>query len=417
LTAFIALDYRSVNRENSREEVTFLSAAMKGERVYLDYNASTPVDPAVLDAMLPYFSERFANPSSRNHGYGLDAAAGVDRARAKIAELLGAHPTEVIFTSGATESNNLAIQGVLAGEDSARPHLVTTAIEHSSIYKVAEAFEQTGVQVTRVKLQDGGRLDLTAFEKTLEKPVSLVTLCWANNEFGTLQDIQTIAEICARRKTLLHVDAVQALTWERLDLSRTPIDFVSLSGHKIYGPKGIGALVIRRDPKTGKRRVIEPMLLGGSQEWSLRPGTLNTPGIVGLGRALELVVERMPTDHARVRELRDLLWSNLARALPQAQMRGSAEHRIPNNLSVGFGLIPSEQILCELPLVALSAGSACTTGKAEPSHALLGLGLSPEEARATIRFGLGRHTTRDEIDRVSQMIISSVQHLRSIHES
>ena len=373
------------------------------------------MDPLVLEAMLPYFSERFANPSSRNHGFGLDAAAGVDLSRAKIAELLGAHPTEVVFTSGATESNNLAIQGVLAGEDSGRPHLVTTTIEHSSIHKVVEGFEQAGAKVTRVKLQAGGRIDLGSLEKALEKPTSLVTLCWANNEFGTIQDVQAIAEICARRKTLLHIDAVQALSWERLDLSRTPIDFLSLSGHKIYGPKGVGALIVRRDPKTGKRRALEPMLLGGSQEWGVRPGTLNTPGIVGLGRALELVVERIPSDYARVRELRDLLWSKLSRALPEAQMRGSTECRIPNNLSVGFGRISSEQILCELPSVALSAGSACTTGKAEPSHALLGLGLSPDEARATIRFGLGRHTTREEIERVSELVISAVTRLRNTH--
>lgn len=360
--------------------------------IYLDHHATTPVDPRVLAAMMPYLTSEIGNPGSP-HGFGRRAAAAVERARSELAALLGAAPAEIVFTSGATESNNLALRGASAWCEDLGRHIVTTTIEHNAVLQTAAELEWCGYRVTRVPVDARGLVDPRDVADAIEPDTILVSVMLANNEIGTVQPIAEIGEITRRRGVIFHVDAVQGLGKVPFDVERMRVDLASISAHKMYGPKGVGALYVRRSSPC-VRLVAE--LAGGGQEGGTRPGTLNVPGIVGLGAAAVLAAQEGPAEALRVRALRDRLWVQVRGA--GVALNGDLERRLPQNLSVCVDVLgrPLVERLDQLG-VACSTGSACSTGKT-PSHVLMALGRSREEALSGVRFGLGRSTTVQEID-------------------
>ena len=379
--------------------------------IYLDSHATTPVDPLVLDAMLPFFTEHFGNASSRNHSFGWTAGKAVERAREQVASLIGARFREVVFTSGATESNNLAIKGVIARAHGRRRRIVTVATEHRSVLDACRTVEGNGVEVTVLGVGHHGHINLDALRDAVADDTVLVSVMSANNEIGVLHPVEEIARIAHQRGALFHCDAVQSAAVVPLDVKKTGVDLVSLSAHKIYGPKGIGALyVARREPAV----TIEPLIHGGGHERGYRSGTLNVPAIVGFGRAAQLCMERRAAEAPRLRRLRDRLWQGLSTALQDVYMNGRMDDsRLPHNLNVRFGGLPGEMLLKALANdLAVSSGAACATTSAEPSHVLRAIGLDDEQARASIRFGLSRFTTEEEIDAVIDRVIMAVKHLR-----
>lgn len=381
--------------------------------IYLDNQSSTRVDPRVLEAMLPYFTEDFGNPHSSSHTYGRIAAEAVERARGEIAALINADPRELVFTSGATESNNLAIKGAAhfarahpQGEQ-LRDHIVTLTTEHKCVLESCRQLEREGFEVTYLPVEPNGLVSIAALAGALSERTLLVSVMAAHNEIGVIQPLAEIGALCRARGVLFHSDAAQAVGKIPLDVEAMRIDLLSISGHKVYGPKGIGALYIRRRPRV---RLL-PLIDGGGQERGLRSGTLPTPLCVGLGRAAAVAGAEMPEEAERLRRLRDRLLANLARRVPALRLNGDAERRLPGSLNLSFPGIPAQQLIEAAPAIAISTGSACTSAAVEPSYVLRALGLPDALANTAIRIGLGRFTTAAEIDFAADVLATAANRL------
>jgi cysteine desulfurase len=378
--------------------------------IYLDCHATTPVDPRVLDAMLPYFTRHFGNPASLTHAYGWEAEAAVNLARETVAKAISAIPEEIVFTSGATEANNLAIKGVAESYFSKGRHLITVQTEHSAVLDPCRYLESLGFEVTVLPVQSDGLIDLDQLDKAFRPDTILVSVMAANNEIGVLQPLAAIGELCRDHGALFHTDAAQAIAKIPLDVNAMNIDLMSLTAHKVYGPKGIGALYVRR---RNPRVQLAPQLHGGGQERGMRSGTLYPPQIVGFGKAVELGLAEMPQETARIQQLRDRLWSAL-HSLGGVHLNGHPTQRLAGNLNVSVEDVDGQSLLLGLqPLVAVSSGSACSTAKVEPSRVLTALGRSPALAYASLRFGIGRFNTAEEIEQVAAGAIATITALRS----
>ena len=377
--------------------------------IYLDYNSTTPVDRAVLEAMLPYFADSFGNASSI-HSAGQRGRAAVDAARESVAALIGAKPAEIVFTSGGTEADNLALFGSVAASNQTRKHIITTAIEHHAVLNAAQALAKQGAEVTFVPVGASGIVDPEDIRRALRPESILISVMHANNEIGTIQPIEEIGRIAAEAEVYFHSDAVQSAGKLPLDVNRLGVDFLSLSAHKIYGPKGVGALYVRAGTP------LEPQFYGGHHERDQRPGTENVPGIVGLGNAAELANENLTGDVLQLAILRDRLERALVGSLPSVRINGDAKWRIPNTTNLAFAGASGESLVIALDLqgVACSTGAACSSGAVEPSHVLLAIGLSPDDARSSLRFSLGRTTTSDEIESAIEIIPAAVERLRAL---
>jgi len=384
--------------------------------IYLDAHATTPVDTRVLEAMLPFFTEHFGNPGSLNHAYGWTAEAAVTKARETIAQAMNATPEEIIFTSGATEANNLAIKGVAEAYFASGKHIVTVQTEHSAVLDPCRYLETLGFEVTYLPVQANGLMDLTMLEQSLRPDTILVSVMAANNEIGVLQPLADIGRLCHERNILFHTDAAQAIGKVPLDVQAMNLHLMSLTAHKVYGPKGIGALYVRRRRSKGQPRVqLAPQLHGGGQEQGQRSGTLYPPQIVGFAKAVELGRAEMIAEQRRLTQLRNQLWQTL-QDLPGVMLNGHPTQRLPGNLNVSFAGVDGAALLLGLrSTVALSSGSACSAAKTSPSHVLTALGRSPNLAYATLRFGLGRTTTAAEVEHVGQAVIETVQSLRQLN--
>lgn len=374
--------------------------------VYLDYHATTPVDDRVLREMLPYFSESFGNPSSRNHAFGWKADKAVERARRDVAHLVGASAKEVFFTSGATEANNLAIKGVMARTSPGRSHIVTLSTEHHAVLDTCQHMSASGCELTVLPVGADGLVDVDMLERVVTERTALVSVMGANNEIGVLQPLPAIAALAHAKGSLFHTDAAQLAGRLPLDIAQIGADLVSLTAHKLYGPKGVGALIVRRGTRQFQ---LSPQLHGGGQEHGLRPGTLNVPGIVGFGAAAALCRDELAHEPRRLEVLRDHLLMGLEERVGGLVVNGSKTARLPHNLNVSIAGVEGSDLHLALDDIAVSSGAACATTSAEPSHVLKALGVSAEAARATIRFGLGRFTTDEEVeyavDKISKVIV------------
>jgi cysteine desulfurase len=384
-----------------------------GDRpIYMDAHATTPVDPRVLDAMLPFLRGEFGNASSRNHAYGWEAEAAVEQAREEVAALIGASAREIVWTSGATESDNLALFGVLRARRDQGDHVVTCVTEHPAVLDPLRSLEREGWRVTRLPVDTRGHLDPDELRAALEPATVLVSSMAANNEVGTIHPVREFAAIVhGHSSALFHTDAVQAVGRIPVDVEADGIDLLSLSAHKLYGPKGVGALWVRRRRPTVR---LAPMILGGGQERGARSGTLNVPGIAGLGAAARLAAEEREADAARLGTLRDSLLERLRAELDGVELNGDAEHRLANNLNVSFAGVEAEELLQEVPGVAVSTGAACSSAKPDPSHVIEALGLGAARAQSSIRFGLTRFNTREEVDTVATAFVEAVRKLRRL---
>lgn len=377
-------------------------------RIYLDHHATTPVDPRVVEAMTPYWTERCGNASSP-HLFGWEAREAVENAQREVAALVGAEPSGVVFTASATESVHLALVGLAERRAQRGRHLVTTNVEHPAVLETVRRLEQRGFESTIVEVDRRGLVDPGAVAAALREDTILCSVMWANNEIGTLQPMAEIAAICHERDVLVHSDACQAVGRVPVDLGESGVDLLTLSGHKMYAPKGIGALVIRRQ----RPRVrLEPQLVGGGQQHGLRSGTLPVPLIVGLGEACRIAGEEREQEAARLRGLRDRLLEHFRRELGGVEVNGDLERRLPGNLNLSFAGVEAEAVLLELPGLGLSVGSACSASHSEASHVLRAIGLADERAHATLRFGLGRSNTEAEIDEAADAVIGVVRRLR-----
>ena len=377
--------------------------------IYLDYHATTPVDPRVFEAMAPYFGERFGNASSRTHRFGLEAAEAVDRARGEVARLIGARARDIVFTSGATESDNLAIKGVLAAARGRRDHVITAVTEHHAVLDTCRRLEREGARVSYLPVDRDGLIDVDELRAAITDRTILISVMAANNEIGVLQPIADIGRVARERGVLFHTDAAQAVGKIPFDVDGAGADLVSLTAHKMYGPKGVGALYVRpRRP----RLPMAPLFDGGGQEQGLRPGTLNVPGIVGFGEACALCAEEMAGESARLGALRDRLLGGLFDRVDGITVNGSLSARLPQNLNVSVSGVEGEAMLLALGDIAISAGAACASGAAEPSYVLKAIGLEDNLALASLRFGLGRFTTEEEVDYAIERLEAVVSHLR-----
>jgi cysteine desulfurase len=379
--------------------------------IYMDNHATTPLDPRVLDAMMPYFTGKFGNAASRNHSFGWEAEAAVEEARTQIAKLIGATAKEIIFTSGATESNNLAIKGIGEMYRERGNHIITQVTEHKAVLDTCKRMEKAGFRVTYLPVKADGLIDLEDLKRAIDDKTILVTIMFANNEIGVIQPVAEISKICREKGVLFHTDAVQAVGKVPVDVNAMNIDVLSLSGHKIYGPKGVGALYVRR---RNPRVQISEQINGGGHERGMRSGTLNVPGIVGLGKACEIAQAEMESEAQRLRALRDKLKAKLESKLDYIHVNGSMEHRLPGNLNMSFVYVEGESLLMGINDVAVSSGSACTSATLEPSYVLKALGLGDDVAHSSIRFGLGRFNTEAEVDYVADKVIDVVQKLREL---
>lgn len=379
-------------------------------RIYMDNHATTPLDPRVLDAMMPYFTEKFGNPASRTHVFGKEAAEAVERARGEVAALVNADPSEIVFTSGATESDNLALKGVVEAYREKGSHIVTAATEHRAVLDTCRALERAGrASVTYLPVSREGLIDLEELKRAITDKTVLVSVLFANNEIGVLQPVPEIGRICHERGVLFHTDATQAVGKVPVDVHAMQIDLASFSAHKIYGPKGVGALYVRkRSPRVRLAALID----GGGHENGLRSGTLPAPLVVGFGAACGIARREMPQEAARLLALRERLRKALFAKLDRLVLHGSLERRLPGNLNVSFAYVESELLMEALKDVALSSGSACTTARIEPSHVLRALGVDEPLAHAAVRFGLGRFNTEAEVDRVVALLSEAVPRLR-----
>jgi cysteine desulfurase len=372
--------------------------------IYLDYQATTPTDPRVVEAMLPYFTEKFGNPGSATHTLGHEAEQAVEAARAQLAALIGAEPREIVFTSGATESNNLAIKGAAHfHRPLGRDHIVTVATEHKCVLEAAKTLERDGFRVTFLGVDVDGLVDPEAVKRAVDSRTAVVSVMAANNEIGVIQPIREIAAICRSAGALFHTDAAQAVGKISFNVNELGVDLASISGHKMYGPKGIGALYVRRRP----RARIAPLIDGGGQERGLRSGTLPTPLIVGIGAAAAIAQAEMTQESIRLIHLRRRFLARIEKLVPGIQVNGDAERRLPGNLNVSFPGVNAAELMENCPAVAVSSGSACSSAALEPSYVLRALGFSDERAAASIRVGLGRMTTEGEIDRAADLLAAA----------
>lgn len=379
--------------------------------IYLDAHATTPVDPRVLDAMLPYFHEKFGNAASRNHAYGWEASAAVEKAREEVATAIAAEPKEIVWTSGATEADNLALWGAAEMAPKGLNHLIVGATEHQAVLDSARALEDRGFRVTRVPVETSGIINLEALAAALSADTFLVSIMLANNEIGTIQPIAEIAAVVhAKTKALVHTDAVQALGRIPVDVQALGVDLLSLSAHKVYGPKGVGALYVRRRHPTVR---LAPLIHGGGHERGMRSGTLNVPGIVGMGRAFAFAQAEREASAAGMRVLRDLLHQRLTEPLRGVHLNGHPTLRLPNNLHLSFDGVEAEELMRETPEIAVSTGAACSSASLEASHVLRALGLPESRAVTSIRFGLTRWTTEDEVETAARCVVRSVKKLRA----
>ncbi|MGC1308674.1 MAG: IscS subfamily cysteine desulfurase [Phormidesmis sp.] len=386
-----------------------MSSSLSTRPIYLDSHATTPVDPQVLAAMLPFFTDYFGNPSSLNHSYGWAAEAGVEKAREILAAAIHAEPVEIIFTSGATEANNLAIKGVAESYMAHGKHIITVQTEHNAVLDPCRYLETLGFSVTYLPVDADGLVDITTLKEAFRPETILVSVMTANNEIGVLQPISEIGQLCHQRGVIFHTDAAQALGKIPLNVQAMNIDLLSMTAHKLYGPKGIGALYVRR---RNPRVQIAPQLHGGGQEKGVRSGTLYTPQIVGFGEAVRLALAGQAVEMERMRGLRDRLWTHLCK-LPGIHLNGHPTQRLPNNLNVSIEGVNGSALLSKLQSeVALSSGSACSSANPTPSHVIKALGRRDELARATLRFGLGRTTTEEEIERAGEIVVKGVRSLR-----
>jgi len=379
--------------------------------VYMDNHATTQVDPRVLGAMLPYFTEKFGNAASRNHEFGWKAEEAVETARGQIARLIHASPREIIFTSGATESINLALKGGAAARRSGGDHIITQATEHKAVLDVSKHLERSGFQVTYLPVNKDGLIDPERLRRAITAKTILVSIMHANNEIGAIQPIEEIGKIAKQGKVLFHVDAAQSVGKILVDVERLGIDLLSISGHKMYAPKGVGALYVRRkDPRVELVALIE----GGGHERGMRSGTLNVPGIVALGKASEICQKEMAEEGQRLGRLRDKLKEAITSRLDDSFVNGTMVHRLPNNLNLSFAGVEGDALLMGISDVAVSSGSACTSATLEPSHVLRALGISEDLAHSSIRFGLGRFNTEEEVDYIADRVVETVKRLREL---
>lgn len=378
--------------------------------IYMDNHSTTPLDPRVLDRMLPYFKDDFGNAASRNHPFGWKAEEAVEKARGEVAALIGATDKEIVWTSGATESTNLALKGVADFYKDKGDHLITVATEHKATLDAMKRLERNGYRVTVLPVGPDGRLDLGQLEAAITDKTLVVSVMAANNEIGVLQPLTEIGAICKKHGVLFHTDAVQAAGKLELDVQAMNIDLMSLSAHKVYGPKGVGALYVRRKPRVRLTSIID----GGGHERGMRSGTLNVPGIVGMGAAFDIARQEMAEENARVAALRDRLWTGLKQKLDMLYVNGSETHRLPNNLNVSFAHVEGEALMMAIKDVAVSSGSACTSASLEPSYVLRALGVEEELAHTSIRFGLGRFNTQEEVDYVIDLMVEKVNKLREM---
>ena len=377
--------------------------------VYLDYSATTPIDPRVVEAMLPYLTEKFGNPASRSHQYGWDAEAAVENARAEVAALVNADPKEIVWTSGATEANNLAIKGAANFYQSKGKHLITVKTEHKAVLDTMRELERQGFDVTYLDVLPNGLVDMAALEAALRPDTILVSIMAVNNEIGVIQPIAEIGELLRSKGILFHVDAAQATGKIDIDLSKLKVDLMSFSAHKTYGPKGIGALYVRRKPRVR----LEAQMHGGGHERGMRSGTLATFLIVGMGEAFRLARLEMKEENVRIRALRERLLKGLS-DLPEIYVNGDLEQRVPHNLNISFAYVEGESLMMAVKDIAVSSGSACTSASLEPSYVLRALGLTDELAHSSIRFSIGRFTTEEEIDFTVDLLHKQIGRLREL---
>jgi cysteine desulfurase len=378
--------------------------------IYLDYQATTPMDPAVLEAMIPYFTHKFGNPHSRTHQYGWEAEEAVEEARRQVAHLINATPKEIIFTSGGTESNNTAIRGVAKFYKDKKNHIITVQTEHKCVLDVCRHLEQEGFIVTYLPVQENGILDLNVLREAITDKTVLVSVMAVNNEIGVIQPLKEIGKICKENGVFFHSDIAQAFGKIPIDVEECNIDLASISGHKAYGPKGIGALYVRKKPRVR----LHPIINGGGQERGIRSGTLPTPLIVGLGKAADIAAHRMQDDYAHIKKLSDKFINTLLENIPELYLNGDRYQRFPGNINLSFAYIEGESMILAIKELAVSSGSACTSSSLEPSYVLKALGLEEEMAHTSIRFGIGRFTTEAEVNYALALIQSKVKQLREL---
>ena len=394
-------------------EVQAQRAEAKGIKlpIYMDNQATTPMDPRVLEEMLPFFMEKFGNAASRNHSFGWAAEEGVETARERIAKLVGATTKEIIFTSGATESDNLAIKGVAEMYREKGNHIITAVTEHKAVLDTCKRLEKYGYRVTYLPVQKDGLIDLDDLKRAMDDKTILVTIMFANNEIGVLQPVAEIGKLCHERGVVFHTDATQAVGKVPVDVIKQNIDLASISGHKMYGPKGVGALYVRRK---NPRVQVSPIIDGGGHERGMRSGTLNVPGIVGLGKACAIATEEMAKESCHLAGLRNRLRDRIMNKLDEVYINGSMEHRLPGNINISFAYVEGESLLMGINDIAVSSGSACTSATLEPSYVLKALGAGDDLAHSSIRFGLGRFNTEAEVDYVADRVIETVERLREL---
>jgi cysteine desulfurase len=379
--------------------------------IYMDNHATSPLDPRVLEAMMPYLTGIFGNAASRNHSFGWEAEQAVETAREQVAKLIGATAKEIIFTSGSTESNNLALKGIAEMYRERGNHIITQVTEHKAILDTCKRLEKSGYRVTYLPVKADGLIDLEDLKRAMDDKTILVSIMFANNEIGVVQPVAEIGKLCRERSILFHTDAVQAVGKIPVDVNAMNIDVLSLTAHKLYGPKGVGALYVRR---RNPRVQISEQINGGGHERGMRSGTLNVPGIVGLGKACAIAQQEMAAEGERLRKLRDKLKAKLEGALDYIHVNGSMESRLPNNLNISFVYVEGESLLMGINDVAVSSGSACTSATLEPSYVLKALGLGDDVAHSSIRFGLGRFNSEAEVDYVADKVIDIVKKLREL---
>ena len=379
--------------------------------IYMDNHATTPMDPRVLEEMLPFFMEKFGNAASRNHSFGWAGEEGVELARERVAKLIGATPKEIIFTSGATESDNLAIKGVAEMYREKGNHIITAVTEHKAVLDTCKRLEKYGYRVTYLPVQKDGLIDLEDLKRAMDDKTILVTIMFANNEIGVLQPVAEIGKLCHERGVIFHTDATQAIGKVPVDVNKQNIDLASISAHKMYGPKGVGALYVRRK---NPRVQISAIIDGGGHERGMRSGTLNVPGIVGLGKACAIATEDMAKESCQLAGLRNRLRDRIMGRLDECYINGSVEHRLPGNLNISFAYVEGESLLMGINDIAVSSGSACTSATLEPSYVLKALGAGDDLAHSSIRFGIGRFNTEAEIDYVADRVVETVSRLREL---
>ncbi|MBV2265073.1 MAG: IscS subfamily cysteine desulfurase [Thauera sp.] len=377
--------------------------------IYLDYGATTPVDPRVVDAMIPWLREHFGNPASRSHAWGWEAEEAVEKARVQVAELIGADPREIVWTSGATESNNLAIKGAAHFYKGKGKHLITVKTEHKAVLDVMRELERQGFEVTYLNVQENGLLDFDALKAAIRPDTILISVMFVNNEIGVVQPIAEIGELCRAKGVVFHVDAAQATGKVAIDLDKLEVDLMSFSAHKTYGPKGIGALYVRRKPRVR----LEAQMHGGGHERGLRSGTLATHQIVGMGEAFRIAREEMAAENARVGKLRDRLLAGLT-DLEATYVNGDLAQRVPHNLNISFAYVEGESLIMAVKDIAVSSGSACTSASLEPSYVLRALGRNDELAHSSIRFTIGRFTTEEEVEYTIKLLHDKIGKLREL---